>query len=89
MLVDLSDDIRRARRERIHEIRRERETLPPLPVLPGPPPPLPPIAPRAPPLMLERGPALEPYPWEDRVREREREVIIEEGRRPARRYREV
>ncbi|OKL61238.1 hypothetical protein UA08_03849 [Talaromyces atroroseus] len=72
-LVHLSGDIRRFRRERIRDIRRERE------MLPRPPPPL----------RLERAPPREPRLWEPRERFRERDVIIEEGQRPRRRYREI
>lgn len=81
--MDLSEDIRHYRRDRIRSIRRERERLPPLPVIPVPPPSLP-----RPPLTLERPPIHEPYPWEERERFRERDVVIEGGRRP-RRYREI
>ncbi|KAJ9290241.1 hypothetical protein DTO021C3_2240 [Paecilomyces variotii] len=70
-LVDLSEDIRRARRERIHEIHRERASLPPPPA---------PIPVRTP-LMLER-PPLPRHPWEEE-KIRERDLVIEE-RRPAR-----
>lgn len=80
MLVDLTERIRRARRERLREIHRQRTIFPPLPAIPAPPPP--PVAPR-PSRMLERAPP-EPYPWEEE-RIRERDVIIEEGRRPPRR----
>lgn len=79
----MSEDIRQFRRDRIRGMRRERERLPPLPVIPGPPP-----IPARPPLMIERAPFREPYPWEERERYRERDVIVEEGRRP-RRYREI
>ncbi|KAL2220126.1 hypothetical protein M432DRAFT_674956 [Thermoascus aurantiacus ATCC 26904] len=65
-LVDLSEEIRAARRERIHEIHRERVTLPPLPAVPLPPP-----APRPPP---------PPRSW-DEERSREHELVVEKRRR--------
>ncbi|KAE8349963.1 hypothetical protein BDV28DRAFT_50372 [Aspergillus coremiiformis] len=67
-LVDLSEDIRRARRRRIQEIHRERTSMPP------PPPPVPPgTMPGDPPLMLDR-PISPPFrPREDR-RMKEREL---------------
>jgi hypothetical protein len=76
-LVQLSEDIRAARRERVREIREERAVLPPLPEIPAIPPPAPePVKAQ---LMIERGPAPRPRVWEtDRVRERE--TIFETSR---------
>lgn len=71
--MELSEDIREARRERIREIREERAGLPTLADLPAPPPPVPE------PLLIERPPTHRPHPWEiDRVRERE--LVVEETR---------
>lgn len=69
-LVDLSDDIREARRRRIHEIHRERTSLPP---------PFVPVGRTSTPLLMDRAPS-------PRLRMREgvprgRELIVEESRR--------
>lgn len=68
-LVDLSDDIRQARRRRIHEIQRERTSLPP-PLAAGERRPAPP--------MPERGHSPRRRPPE---RPRERELVLEDRRR--------
>lgn len=65
-LVDLSDDIRQARRRRIHEIHRERTSLPP---------PLVPVGRRSAPLLMDR------VPSPRRGIPRGRELIVEESRR--------
>jgi len=75
-LVELSEDIRAARRERIREIREEREILNVIADSPGPHSTVP-ESERVQ-LTIER-PVPRPVPWEtDWVREREQEVVVEE-----------
>lgn len=76
-LVDLSEEIRRARRRRIQEIHRERTSLPP-----PPPPPVPPAAmPGDRPLMLDR-PASPPFRHREERRIKERELVDDRHGRP-------
>ncbi|RLL98133.1 hypothetical protein CFD26_106742 [Aspergillus turcosus] len=75
-LVELSEDIRRARRQRIQEINRERASMR-LPFVPEPPVSPAPVLPGRPPSPRLRG-------RDERRLKKERELIIEEGRwRPA------
>ncbi|RJE24053.1 hypothetical protein PHISCL_03589 [Aspergillus sclerotialis] len=75
-LVDLSDDIRHARRRRIHEIHRERTSMPP---------PLPPAERRSGPLLMDRervpSPRLRLRDERERPRLRDREMVVEDSRR--------
>ena len=74
--MELSEDIRAARRERIREIREEREILHVIADSPGPPSTVP-ESERVQ-LTIER-PISRPVPWEaDWVREREQAVVFEE-----------
>lgn len=75
-LVDLSEDIRRARRRRIQEIHRERSSMPP------PAPPAPPAAmPGEPPLMLDR-PMSPPFRHREERRMKQRELVEDRRGRP-------
>ncbi|PIG87118.1 conserved glutamic acid rich protein [Aspergillus arachidicola] len=75
-LVDLSEDIRRARRRRIQEIHRERSSMPP------PAPPAPPAAmPGEPPLMLDR-PMSPPFRPREERRMKQRELVDDRRGRP-------
>ncbi|KAE8377208.1 hypothetical protein BDV26DRAFT_264126 [Aspergillus bertholletiae] len=75
-LVDLSEDIRRARRRRIQEIHRERSSMPP------PAPPVPPTTmPGEPPLMLER-PMSPPFRPREERRMKQRELFDDRRGRP-------
>ncbi|KAE8157042.1 hypothetical protein BDV40DRAFT_61543 [Aspergillus tamarii] len=75
-LVDLSEDIRRARRRRIQEIHRERSSMPP----PAPPPP-PAAMPGQPPLMLDR-PMSPPFRPREERRMKQRELLDDRRGRP-------
>ncbi|KAE8364571.1 hypothetical protein BDV27DRAFT_112543 [Aspergillus caelatus] len=75
-LVDLSEDIRRARRRRIQEIHRERSSMPP----PAPPPP-PAAMPGEPPLMLDR-PMSPPFRPREERRMKQRELVDDRRGRP-------
>ncbi|KAH8423521.1 uncharacterized protein LDX57_001281 [Aspergillus melleus] len=71
-LVELSEDIRRARRRRIHEMERERALKHPPPM---------PIPEKAPPLLLDR-PMSPPRRSGERRKMKERELVVEDRGRP-------
>ncbi|KAE8146462.1 hypothetical protein BDV25DRAFT_49718 [Aspergillus avenaceus] len=73
-LVDMSEDIRRARRRRIQEIHRERASMPP-------PPPAPEEMPVKPPLMLD-SPIPPPFGIREERRMKERDLVEDRRGRP-------